>query len=163
MPIGNQNARIFDVVLYQPEIAPNTGNIIRLCANTGCGLHLVRPLGFSLRDRQLRRAGLDYGDLAEVVQHASWEACRDYLAGRRQFAVTTRGEIRYDRADYAERDVFVFGSEGSGLPEAVIAQFACEQRVRVPMITASRSLNLANAVAVVVYEAWRQRAFRCGV
>lgn len=163
MPSGNPEPVLFEIVLYQPEIAPNAGNILRLCANTGCRLHLVRPLGFSLRDRQLRRAGLDYRDLAEVVQHVSWRACCEDLAGRRHFAVTTRGETRYDQVQYIERDVFVFGPESCGLPDPVIAQFAPGRRIRVPMLTASRSLNLSNAVAVVVYEAWRQLEFGRGV
>ena len=160
MPAGNPNlAPLLEVVLYEPEIPPNTGNIIRLCANTGCRLHLVRPLGFSLQDRQLRRAGLDYDELAQVVTHADWRNCREVLAGRRLFAASTRGEIRYDRASYREGDVLVFGPETSGLPEPVLAEFVPEQRIRIPMLTEGRSLNLSNAVAVVVFEAWRQLGF----
>ena len=151
-----------EIVLFEPEIPPNTGNTIRLCANTGCRLHLVRPLGFSLRDRQLQRAGLDYHAFTEVVQHEDWAACRAALAGRRLFAVTTRGERRYDEPRYGENDVFLFGPETRGLPAEVLAEFAPEQLIRVPMLAQNRSLNLSNAVAVVVYEAWRQRGFRGG-
>ena len=159
MLTGNPSSPFFEIVLYQPEIAPNTGNIIRLCANTGCRLHLVKPLGFSLRDKQLLRAGLDYRAIVEVVQHVHWQACCDYLAGRRVFAVTTRGETRHDQPKYIDGDVFVFGPESCGLPEDVIEKFEPEQRIRLPMLTSRRSLNLANAVAVVVYEAWRQLGF----
>ena len=123
-------------------------------------MHVVCPLGFSLRDRQLRRAGLDYHDFAEVLQHADWTACRSALAGRRLFAITTRGLRRYDEPHYREGDVFVFGPETRGLPDSVLADFPDDQRVRVPMREASRSMNLSNAVAVVVYEAWRQLGFR---
>ena len=151
---------MFEIVLFEPEIPPNTGNVIRLCANTGCRLHLVRPLGFSLRDKQLQRAGLDYAELAEIVQHEDWPACRSALAGRRLFAVTTRGTQRHHEPQYAAGDGFVFGPETRGLPAAVLAEFAAERRIRLPMRQTSRSLNLSNAVAVVVYEAWRQLGFR---
>ena len=153
---------MFEIVLFEPEIPPNTGNVIRLCANTGCRLHLVRPLGFSLRDKQLQRAGLDYAGLAEIVQHEDWPACRTALAGRRLFAVTTRGTQRHHEPQYAAGDVFVFGPETRGLPAAALAEFAVERRIRLPMREASRSLNLSNAVAVVVYEAWRQLGFPGG-
>lgn len=153
---------MFEIALFEPEIPPNTGNVIRLCANSGCRLHLVRPLGFSLRTQQLQRAGLDYHDFAQVVQHVDWEACRAALAGQRMFAVTTRGRRRYDQPRYRDGDVFVFGPETRGLPDAVLAQFKPGERIRVPMRAASRSLNLSNAVAVVVYEAWRQLGFRGG-
>ena len=153
---------MLEIVLYEPEIPPNTGNVIRLCANTGCRLHLVRPLGFSLRDRQLVRAGLDHTEFAEIIQHEDWPACRSALAGRRLFAVTTRGTQRHHEPQYAARDVFVFGPETRGLPAAVLAEFAAERRIRLPMREASRSLNLSNAVAVVVYEAWRQLGFPGG-
>jgi len=151
---------MFEIILFEPEIPPNTGSVIRLCANTGCRLHLVRPLGFSLRDKQLQRAGLDYAEFTEIVQHESWPACRSALAGRRLYAVTTRGAQRHHEPQYAAGDVFVFGPETRGLPAAVLAEFAAEQRIRLPMRETSRSLNLANAVAVVVYEAWRQLSFR---
>jgi tRNA (cytidine/uridine-2'-O-)-methyltransferase len=153
---------MLEIVLYEPEIPPNTGNVIRLCANAGCRLHLVHPLGFSLRDRQLHRAGLDYHALAETAQHESWSACRAHFSGRRVFAVTTRGARRYDAPRYAEDDVFVFGPETRGLPSEVLAGFAEDQRIRLPMRAERRSLNLSNAVAVVVYEAWRQLGFRGG-
>ncbi len=151
-----------EIVLFEPEIPPNTGNVIRLCANTGCRLHLVHPLGFSLRDKQLQRAGLDYHAHTELVQHADWAACRTALAGRRLFAVTTRGARRHDEPRYEQNDIFLFGPETRGLPADVLAEFAPDQRIRVPMLAQRRSLNLANAVAVVVYEAWRQLGFRGG-
>jgi tRNA (cytidine/uridine-2'-O-)-methyltransferase len=151
-----------EIVLFEPEIPPNTGNVIRLCANTGCRLHLVRPLGFSLRDKQLQRAGLDYHAAAEIVQHENWAACSTALAGRRLFAVTTRGTRRYDEPSYDGDDVFVLGPETRGLPEAILAGFAPDRRIRVPMLAQSRSLNLSNAAAVVIYEAWRQLGYRGG-
>ena len=153
---------MFEIVLVEPEIPPNTGNAIRLCANSGCRLHLVRPLGFSLRDTQLRRAGLDYHGLSEVLQHDDWPTCRAALAGRRLFAVTTRAEQRHDQPRYAEDDIFVFGPETRGLSAETLAEFSPQQRIRIPMREQSRSLNLSNAVAVVIYEAWRQIGFRGG-
>lgn len=153
---------MFHVVLYQPEIPPNTGNIIRLCSNTGAQLHLVRPLGFQLDDRQLRRAGLDYHEYAEMRVHDDWSACRVALAASRVLAFSTRGARRYDAATYAPGDAFVFGPETRGLPDDVLAGFAPEQRLRLPMRPGNRSLNVSNAVAVVVYEAWRQVGFAGG-
>jgi tRNA (cytidine/uridine-2'-O-)-methyltransferase len=153
---------VFDIVLHEPEIPPNTGNAVRLAANTGARLHLVRPLGFTLHDRQLARAGLDYGDLAQVTIHADWSACAAHFAGRRIFAVTTRGAQRYDLPAYAPDDVFVFGSETKGLPESVLAALPADRRIRVPMQAGNRSLNLSNAVALVLYEAWRQNGFAGG-
>ena len=153
---------MFDIVLYEPEIPPNTGNVIRLAANTGAKLHLVKPLGFSLRDKQLQRAGLDYHELATVTVHADWPACCEFLVGRRMFAVTTRAIQRYDVPVYRERDVFVFGPETRGLPSDVLAAFSPPQRIRLPMHETSRSLNLSNAVTIVVYEAWRQLSFSGG-
>jgi tRNA (cytidine/uridine-2'-O-)-methyltransferase len=150
---------MFDIVLYQPEIAPNTGNIIRLAANTGCRLHLVRPLGFRMNERALKRAGLDYDQLAHVTQHAGWEECRAVLAQHRMFALTTRAERVYGLDRFAAGDVFIFGPETRGLPEALLAELPPERRLRIPMRPGNRSLNLANAVAVVVYEAWRQQGF----
>jgi tRNA (cytidine/uridine-2'-O-)-methyltransferase len=150
---------MFDIVLYEPEIPPNTGNVIRLAANTGARLHLVRPLGFSLREKQLERAGLDYHELASVLVHEDWAACQGLLAGRRIFAVTTHAMQRHDQPAYRSDDVFLFGSESRGLPEAVIATSAPEHRIRIPMRTQERSLNLANAVAVVLYEGLRQLSF----
>jgi len=150
---------VFDIVLVTPEIPPNTGNAIRLAANAGARLHLVEPLGFSLDDRQLKRAGLDYHDLAEVRVHDSWTACCRALAARRMFALTTRGARRHADIAYAAGDVFVFGPETRGLPEDLLAGFDAAHRLRLPMRAANRSLNLSNAVAVVVYEAWRQLGF----
>jgi tRNA (cytidine/uridine-2'-O-)-methyltransferase len=150
---------VIDVVLVRPEIPPNTGNVIRLCANTGARLHLVEPLGFSLDDKQLKRAGLDYHEYAEMTVHADWEACLKALAGKRLFALSTRGSTRYDAVRYAPGDVFVFGAETSGLPAELLAAFPAERRLRLPMRPGNRSINLSNAVAVVVYEAWRQSGF----
>lgn len=151
-----------DVVLVQPEIPPNAGNVIRLCANTGTPLHLVEPLGFSMDDRQLRRAGLDYHELARVTVHASWAACRAALGPRRLLAFTTRSAVRIDQADLRADDVLVFGSETAGLPDALLDTFAPEHRIRLPMVPGNRSLNLSNAVAVAVYEAWRRVAYAGG-
>lgn len=150
------------VVLFQPEIPPNTGNVIRLCANTGAELHLVEPLGFRWDDRQLKRAGLDYHEFARVFRHADWAACKAELEGRRFFAVTTRGGQRFDTPTFQPDDVFVFGSETSGLPAEVMAEFPETQRLRLPMLAGQRSLNLSNAVAVMVFEAWRQQGFAEG-
>jgi tRNA (cytidine/uridine-2'-O-)-methyltransferase len=153
---------MFDIVLYEPEIPPNTGNAIRLAANTGTRLHLIRPLGFSLRDGQLRRAGLDYHAIASLTVHTNWPACRDFFNGRRMFAVTTRGTRRYDRPRYRQDDVFVFGPETRGLPSAVLDEFPSTRRIRLPMRGDPRSLNLSNTVAVIIYEAWRQVSFAGG-
>lgn len=150
---------MLDIVLYQPEIPPNTGNSIRLAANTGAHLHLVRPLGFDLSDRQLARAGLDYHDLARVSVHEDWAACQRALAGRRMFALSTRGAQRYDRIEYREGDVLLFGRESSGLPDEVLASLPVGNTLRIPMCPSNRSVNLSNAVAVVVFEAWRQLGF----
>jgi tRNA (cytidine/uridine-2'-O-)-methyltransferase len=148
---------MFDVVLYQPEIPPNTGNVLRLCANTGCRLHLVKPLGFLITDRALARAGLDYADIASATIHEDWDSAAKQLGGRRVHAFSTRATASYAEARYAPNDVFVFGPETRGLPAAVLA--AIPHRLRLPMVPRSRSLNLGNAVAVVVYEAWRQLGF----
>ena len=150
---------MFHVVLYQPEIPPNTGNIIRLCANTGSHLHLLGPLGFDMDDRRLRRAGLDYHEFAEVRRHDGLEAFMAEVRPRRLYAVSTRGETRYDRPRYRPGDAFVFGPETRGLPEAVLASVPESQRLRLPMRPGQRSLNLANSVAVMVYEAWRQQDY----
>ncbi len=152
---------MFNIVLVEPEIPPNTGNVIRLVANTGCTLHLVQPLGFSMEDKLLRRAGLDYHEFAAVRQHASWPAL---LAAAqpdvaRLFAFTTHGSTRHDALRFAPGDWFVFGSESKGLDPALREGFSAKQRVRLPMLPGQRSLNLSNAVAVVVFEAWRQNGF----
>jgi tRNA (cytidine/uridine-2'-O-)-methyltransferase len=150
---------MFDIVLHQPEIPPNSGNIIRLCANTGCRLHLVEPLGYSLDDRQLKRAGLDYHALAHVTVHRNWGACHAALVGRRMFAFTTRGAKSAFEVSYASGDVLVFGSETEGLPDHVLECMPAQTRLRLPMRPGNRSINLSNAVAVAVFEAWRQIGF----
>lgn len=150
---------MFEIVLYQPEIPPNTGNVIRLAANTGAALHLVEPLGFDLSDKQLARAGLDYHDLTRVTVHPDWDHCLAALSGRRLFALSTRGTLRHDAVAYAAGDVFVFGPESRGLPLEVLEGFAPARRIRIPMRPTNRSVNLSNAVAVVAYEAWRQHGF----
>jgi len=150
---------MFDVILYQPEIPPNTGNIIRLCANTGVRLHLVKPLGFSLDDKQLVRAGLDYHEFATITVHDNWEHCAEQFRDRRIFAVSTKGTQRYDLIRYAPDDAFLFGPETRGLPTELRESVVESQRIRLPMLPNSRSLNLSNAVAVVIYEAWRQAGF----
>lgn len=153
---------MFQIVLYQPEIPPNTGNIVRLCANGGAVLHLVEPLGFSLAEKTLRRAGMDYAEFAQVRRHRNWQDCRAALATDRLFAVTTRGTRRYDQVRYQPGDAFVFGSESRGLPAEVLESFAAECRLRLPMKPGCRSMNLANTVAVLTYEAWRQNGFGGG-
>lgn len=150
------------VVLYQPEIPPNSGNIIRLCANTGAELHFVHPLGFRLDDRQLRRAGLDYAEFARVHEHASLDAFVARIRPRRLFALSAHGRQRYCDAGLGADDAVVFGPETRGLPDEVVARLPPEHRLRIPMRPGSRSMNLANAVAVVVYEAWRQAGFDDG-
>lgn len=150
---------MFELVLYQPEIPPNTGNIIRLCANSGTKLHLVEPLGFSLEDKQLIRAGLDYHEFASLTVHADWAACKQALAQRRRFALTTKAARWHADAQFAAGDVFVLGPETRGLPVEVLEEFTEEHRLRLPMQPAVRSLNLSNAAAVMIYEAWRQMGF----
>ena len=147
------------VILYQPEIPPNTGNVIRLCANTGAHLHLIRPLGFELDNSRMRRAGLDYHEFAELRVHDSLDACLATLTGVRLFALSTRGQTRFDQPAYNDNDAFVFGPETRGLPAEVLASLPEAQRLRLPMRANNRSLNLSNAVAVVVFEAWRQLGF----
>jgi tRNA (cytidine/uridine-2'-O-)-methyltransferase len=147
------------VVLVAPEIAPNTGNVIRLCANTGATLHLVRPLGFSLDERSLHRAGLDYHELADVHVHDDLATCRRAITGGRWYALTARATRRYDDVDLAAGDVLVFGPERAGLDAATLDEFPETHRLGIPMRAGNRSLNLANAVAVVVYEAWRRTGF----
>ncbi len=153
---------MFDLILHQPEIPPNTGNIIRLCANTGTRLHLVRPLGFTLEDRYLRRAGLDYHEMANVTEHDSLGACLTALGDRRLFALSTRGKTSYASIKYAAGDALLMGAETSGLPPALLERIAPARLLRIPMRAGNRSLNLSNAAAVVVYEAWRQLGFAGG-
>lgn len=153
---------MFDIVLFQPEIPPNTGNIVRLSANTGCRLHLIRPLGFSIDDKALRRAGMDYAEFASVTEHEDWPACRTALQGRRLFALTTRGTRSAHDVSFEAGDVFIFGPESRGLPESLLAELPAENRIRLPMVAGNRSLNLSNAVAVLVFEAWRQLGFAGG-
>lgn len=150
---------MFDVVLYQPEIPPNTGNVLRLCANAGSRLHLVRPLGFLVTDRGLRRAGLDYAEIQTATLHEDWAAACAHFAGRRMFAFSARARRSYADVRFERDDVLVFGPETRGLPDAVLAGFAAEHRLLIPMRAGSRSVNLSNAVALVVYEAWRQTGF----
>lgn len=150
---------MFDVVLLNPEIPPNTGNVIRLCANAGARLHLVEPLGFSMDDRRLRRAGLDYHELAFVRVHPGWDACMASMGGARRFALSRHAERRYDTVAFQPGDVLVFGQETRGLPPEVLEGFPADCRLRLPMVAGNRSLNLSNAVAVVLYEAWRQAGF----
>jgi tRNA (cytidine/uridine-2'-O-)-methyltransferase len=147
------------VVLHEPEIPPNTGNVIRLCANTGSTLHLVGPLGFHLDDRAVRRAGLDYHELADVQVHGSLDACFEALGRPRWFAFTTRAVATHASVSYRAGDVLVFGAETRGLPQAIVDTCPEECRVRIPMLRGARSMNLSNAVAVAVYEAWRQMGF----
>ena len=153
---------MFDIVLVEPEIPPNAGNVIRLAANTGARLHLVEPLGFTMDDKQLKRAGLDYHEYASVRVHASWERCQGLFARKRMFAFSTKGTRRYADVQFQEDDVFVFGSETSGLSAAILDSFPADARLRLPMRPGNRSLNLSNAVAVVVFEAWRQLGFPDG-
>jgi tRNA (cytidine/uridine-2'-O-)-methyltransferase len=150
---------MFDVVLYEPEIPPNTGNVLRLCANSGCRLHLVRPLGFVLTDSAVRRAGLDYAEVSNAILHEGWAAARAHFAGRRIFAFSSRGRRFYTDASFAHGDVLVFGPETRGLPAAVLDELPAEHRLLIPMRPGMRSINLSNAVALGVYEAWRQVGF----
>lgn len=150
---------MFHIILFEPEIPPNTGNIIRLCANTGCSLHLIEPLGFSLDDKRLRRAGLDYGERVSVRHYQNLEHCLQTLCQPRLFAFTTKGTRAHSEPSYQPGDAFIFGPETRGLPDAVRNSIPTEQLLRLPMLPGSRSLNLSNAVAVAVYEAWRQQGF----
>ena len=153
---------MFHLILYEPEIPPNTGNIIRLCANTGVKLHLIEPLGFELDEPRLRRAGLDYREFAAVRTHASLDEALAALGQPRLFALSTRGKTRYDRPEYRAGDAFLMGPETRGLPQAVLDALPPGQRLRLPMRKGNRSLNLSNAAAVVIFEAWRQLGFDGG-
>ncbi len=147
------------IILYQPEIPPNTGNIIRLCANTGSSLHLIKPLGFTMQDKQLVRAGLDYHEFATLQVHDTLQACLTTFDASRVFALTTKGSRPFHQIQFQSGDALLFGPESRGLPDDVLSIFKSDQRARLPMLPDSRSLNLSNTVAVAVYEAWRQCGF----
>ena len=153
---------MFHIILYEPEIPPNTGNVIRLSANVGAELHLIEPLGFELDDSKLKRAGLDYREYADVRTWPDLDACLDGLGQPRLFAFSTRNSIRYDKPGFAPGDAFLFGPETRGLPQAVLDALPDDRRLRLPMIAGNRSLNLSNSVAIVVYEAWRRNGFTGG-
>jgi tRNA (cytidine/uridine-2'-O-)-methyltransferase len=153
---------MFEIVLYQPEIPPNTGNVIRLCANTGCRLHLIEPLGFTLDDAKLRRAGLDYHEFAQVRLHNDLEAFTTAVAPSRLFAFSTRGAMRHDTPRFQPGDAFLFGPETRGLPAELLASLPAERTLRLPLVPGNRSLNLSNTVAVALFEAWRQQDFAGG-
>ncbi len=153
---------VFHVLLYQPEIPPNTGNVIRLCANTGARLHLIEPLGFDLSDRQLKRAGLDYHEYARLQVHPDLDTALARIAPNRLFAMSTRASVRYDTVGFADGDAFLFGPETRGLPQDLLDALPAGHRLRLPMQPDNRSLNLSNSVAVVVFEAWRQHGFPGG-
>ncbi|MBD08603.1 MAG: tRNA (uridine(34)/cytosine(34)/5-carboxymethylaminomethyluridine(34)-2'-O)-methyltransferase TrmL [Gammaproteobacteria bacterium] len=150
---------MFHLILYQPEIPPNTGNIIRLCANAGAELHLIHPLGFQMEERSLRRAGLDYHELTCVMEHVSLEKCLETLQPRRVFALSTKGENSFFDKEFTPGDAFLFGPETRGLPKEVLTSMPPEQILRIPLKHGNRSLNLSNAAAIVLYEAWRQQGF----
>ena len=154
---------MFHIALYEPEIAPNTGNIIRLIANNGCKLHLIEPLGFDLEDKKLRRAGLDYADLANVTHHKNFEAFLEAMEGKRIMACTTKGSRPHTELNFEKDDVLLFGPETRGLPIEIIESLPTSQRLKIPMMPTSRSLNLSNAVAIISYEAWRQIGFEGAV
>lgn len=150
---------MFDIVLFEPEIPPNTGNIMRLCANTGCRLHLVKPLGFSLDNKQLRRAGLDYREFADVKSWPDLNSALAELNRDRVFAMTTRGSTHHSEVSFETGDVFLFGPETRGLPGDLLGKMRGDRKLRIPMLPESRSMNLSNAAAVIVYEAWRQLGY----
>lgn len=154
---------MFHIALYEPKIAPNTGNIIRLAANNGCYLHLIEPLGFDFEEKSMRRAGLDYHELVNVTRHSSYQAFTSAMAGRRILACTTKGSRPHTQMAYREDDVLLFGSETAGLPVDVLDAIGIEHRLRIPMRPDCRSMNLSNAVAIISYEAWRQLEFKGGV
>jgi tRNA (cytidine/uridine-2'-O-)-methyltransferase len=150
---------MFHIILFQPEIPPNTGNIIRLCVNTGSKLHLIHPLGFQLEDKQLRRAGLDYREYADVCEYQTLQECLDKISAARLFAISTKARTSYAEISYQQNDAFLFGPETRGLPRNILDAFDKDRKLYIPMQTNSRSLNLANTVAILVYEAWRQNGF----
>tara|TARA_B100001094_G_scaffold327491_1_gene385822 strand:+ start:1147 stop:1611 length:465 start_codon:yes stop_codon:yes gene_type:complete len=153
---------MFHIALYEPEIAPNTGNIMRLCANNGCHLHLIEPLGFTLDEKKLKRAGLDYRDLNHVTLHQNYTAFLEAMAGKRIFSCTTKGSRPHTQCSYQAEDVFLFGPETRGLPDSVLEATPADQKIRIPMRPHSRSLNLSNSAAIISYEAWRQLDFAQG-
>ncbi|MCJ8273853.1 MAG: tRNA (cytidine(34)-2'-O)-methyltransferase [Psychrosphaera sp.] len=150
---------MFHIALFEPKIAPNTGNIIRLAANNGCSLHLIEPLGFDFEEKKLRRAGLDYHDLSNVTRHPDYQHFLKAMAGKRILACTTKGSRPHSDITYQADDVLLFGSETHGLPDEVLGSIDSTLRLRIPMIKSSRSMNLSNAVAVISYEAWRQQDY----
>lgn len=154
---------MFDIVLYEPEIPPNTGNVVRLAANSGCRLHLVEPLGFDISDKAVRRAGLDYAEFTQIRVHPDWTSCRAALPGQRMFALTTKGRQSVFQTQFQPGDVLIFGPETRGLPASMLDELDADHCLRLPMMPSSRSLNLSNAVAITVYEAWRQQSFAAGV
>ena len=154
---------MFDIVLFEPEIPPNTGNVVRLAANSGCRLHLVEPLGFNISDKAVKRAGLDYAEFTQVLVHADWQSCRRALQGKRMFALTTKAWNSVFATRFVAGDVFVFGPESRGLPAALLEELGSEHCLRLPMMPNCRSLNLSNAVAITAYEAWRQNGFENGI
>lgn len=153
---------MLNIVLFEPEIPPNTGNIIRLAANTGCKLHLIKPFGFELDDKRLRRAGLDYHEFSEVRSYHDWQEFSSHHGTTRLFAISTKGNKNYSEVSYEEDDYLLFGPETRGLPDWLRQQFSEDQIIRIPMLPDNRSLNLSNAAAVIVYEAWRQQGFKRG-
>ncbi len=150
---------MFNIVLFQPQIPPNTGNILRLCANTGCKLHIIEPIGFSIDDKSLRRAGLDHINNIKLTVHESFNKCVDLLGINNFFVITKFGKTRYDNANFNYNDVLLFGSETNGLPKRIVTSFSQDKTLLIPMKSKSRSLNLSNAVSIVVYEAWKQLNF----
>ena len=150
---------MFHIILYEPEIPPNTGNIMRLCANTGCQLHLIHPLGFRLDDKRMRRAGLDYTDWRVVHEYPDYASCRRQFASEQIYACSTKGSTPYTQPQYLQNDTFIFGPETRGLPENILDEFDERHILRIPMLPHSRSLNLSNSVAIFLYEAWRQQQF----
>jgi len=151
---------MFDIALYEPEIPPNTGNIIRLCANSGAHLHLIEPLGFALDDKRLRRAGLDYHEFASVNIHKNYDEFIHHIGNKRVFACSTKGKKNYSEVTYQAGDLFLFGPETRGLPPRILEAMPPEQVITIPMVPNSRSLNLSNSVAIILYEAWRQLGFK---
>ncbi len=160
LPLFLMLRKMLHCVLYQPEIPPNTGNIIRLCANSGVQLHLIHPLGFSMEDKQLRRAGLDYHEFANVQQYASLEEFLQKFNPKRLFACSTKGQRFYHQVSYQHNDVFIFGPETRGLPMSFLTSLPSETIIKIPMREGNRSLNLANSVGIILYEAWRQLDFK---